>query len=197
MGGEGSHSHLANIAEARRSLVGLYRTGVHVNFASCEQLMSGEDLRRMARTGEAYELRKVLERRANTCSTEGEYGTIDLNRIYNDFHCFSVIPLGLTPLHYACWNGHVECVKLLVSNNRGVDNFGNKRSSLDMQSCLGFTGQIEKLHESCLETTVVIKINLFPSLASCCSRCTTRSCQRNCEAIGDNGFGHVARFQRW
>lgn len=47
---------------------------------------------------------------------------------------------GLTPLHYAVWNGHVECVKLLVCNTLGVDKDGNRASSLSITSCLGYTG---------------------------------------------------------
>lgn len=47
---------------------------------------------------------------------------------------------GLTPLHYAVWNGHVECVKLLVCNTLGVDKDGNRASSLNITSCLGYTG---------------------------------------------------------
>jgi len=40
---------------------------------------------------------------------------------------------------YACWNGHIECVKYLVCNPGGVDVNGIRRSTLDQQSCKGFT----------------------------------------------------------
>ena len=39
----------------------------------------------------------------------------------------------------AVWNGHVECVKYLVSNDMGVSALGQKRSSLNMQSLSGYT----------------------------------------------------------
>ena len=70
--------------------------------------------------GKDEELRQILSKRANTCSTEADYG--------------------LTPLHYAVWNGYPECVRLLVANHMGVDNEGNKRSSINMRSNLGLTG---------------------------------------------------------
>ena len=39
----------------------------------------------------------------------------------------------------AVWNGHVECVKYLVSNDMGVSALGQKRSSLNMQTLSGYT----------------------------------------------------------
>lgn len=90
--------------------------------------MSGEDLRRMSINGLSDELRNVLEKRANTCSTEGEYG--------------------LTPLHYAVWNGYPECVKYLIANDMGVDNQGEKRSCINMVSCLGYAA----LHLCAMDT---------------------------------------------
>jgi hypothetical protein len=97
----------------------------------------------MSMNGLSTELRFVLERRANTCSTEGEYG--------------------LTPLHYAVWNGYVECVKLLIANDMGVDNQGIKRSSINMVSCLGLTA----LHLVALDTPkkVVKEITMLLLLA--------------------------------
>jgi len=80
--------------------------------------MSGEQLRYDATYGNYKKLRDVLKDRANTASAD-EYG--------------------LTPLMYAVWNGHVECVKYLICNDVGIDVRGVKVSSLHMRSCKGYT----------------------------------------------------------
>ena len=56
--------------------------------------------------------------------------------------------LGLTPLMYAVWNGHVECVKYLVCNSVGIDVRGVKLSSLHLKSCKGYTA----LHLAALDS---------------------------------------------
>ena len=66
----------------------------------------------------------ILRNKANPCSTD-EYG--------------------LTPLMYAVFNGHLECVKWLLANDKGVDNQGVKRSSIHMQTIKGYTA----LHLHC------------------------------------------------
>jgi ankyrin repeat protein len=81
--------------------------------------MSGQDLRDAAIQGHATELKSLLLRRANPCSRDA---------------------MSLCALHYAVWNGHVECVKLLISNPFGVDSEGKRNSSLHFQSCLGYSG---------------------------------------------------------
>ncbi|RYG95588.1 ankyrin repeat protein [archaeon] len=65
------------------------------------------------------ELEVLVKARANVCSID---------------------EWGLTALHYAVWNGHVECVKLLVFNSHGVDSKGQKTTCLNMKSCIGLTG---------------------------------------------------------
>lgn len=81
--------------------------------------MSGEDLRLAAINGDHVVLKDYILQRCNPCSVD-EYG--------------------LSPLHYAVWNAHIECVKLLVCNTRGVDKYGRRVSSLDLTSSMGFTG---------------------------------------------------------
>ena len=49
---------------------------------------------------------------------------------------------------YACWNGHIECIKYLVCNPGGVDANGVRRSTLDQQSCKGYTA----LHLASIDT---------------------------------------------
>ena len=80
--------------------------------------MSGEELRSAAIQGKHEMIHTILKDRANTCSAD-QYG--------------------LTPLMYACWNGHLECVKFLASNPLGVDTNGKKGSCLDMITCKGYT----------------------------------------------------------
>ena len=80
--------------------------------------MSAEQLIYDAQYGEHEHMRAVLVHKANTCEADD---------------------MGLTPLMHAVWNGHVECVKYLVSNDVGVDVDGVKRSSLYMKSVKGYT----------------------------------------------------------
>jgi len=46
---------------------------------------------------------------------------------------------GLTPLMYSVWNGHVQCVMLLISNDKGVNSVGEKCSCINMVSSRGYT----------------------------------------------------------
>ena len=80
--------------------------------------MSGEQIRYDSQYGLHEHLRDILKTRANTAEADD---------------------LTLTPLMYAVWNGHVECVKYLVCNDVGVDVKGNKVSSLHMTTCKGYT----------------------------------------------------------
>lgn len=83
--------------------------------------MSGEDLRIAASKGNANDVRGILKARGNPCSCD-EYG--------------------LSPLMYAVWNGHVECVKYLVCNYVGVDKDGKRCNALDLQTTRGYSGII-------------------------------------------------------
>lgn len=80
--------------------------------------MSFEVLKGCAIDGDHERLGETLKGIANTCTAD-EYG--------------------ITPLMFAVWNGHVECVKYFVSNDLGVSAKGQKRSSLNMQTCSGYT----------------------------------------------------------
>lgn len=48
----------------------------------------------------------------------------------------------MSPLHYAVWNGQLECVKLLIANDRGVDCNGMRCSCINLQSTMGFSGDL-------------------------------------------------------
>ncbi|EGB06834.1 hypothetical protein JL722_410 [Aureococcus anophagefferens] len=61
--------------------------------------MSGTVLRETAAQGDATYLRELILGGGNPCSSDEN---------------------GLCPLHFATWNGHVECVELLVVNDLGV-----------------------------------------------------------------------------
>ena len=63
-------------------------------------------------------VRDILKEKGNPCSTD---------------------TLGLTALHYATWNGHVECVKYLLCNPYGVDHNGTRCSSLDLVSVKNYS----------------------------------------------------------
>ncbi|KAJ1441723.1 hypothetical protein B484DRAFT_101827 [Ochromonadaceae sp. CCMP2298] len=80
--------------------------------------MSGADLRKAALENDSAGLKDAIVKMCNPCSCD-EYG--------------------LSPLHYAVWNGHTECVKLLVCNARGVDARGIRCKSLELLSCMGYT----------------------------------------------------------
>jgi hypothetical protein len=79
--------------------------------------MSGADLRDAAIKGYSDVLKSLLQARSNPCSRD---------------------KMSLCALHYAAWNGHVECVKLLISNPFGVDGNGERASALNSSSCLGY-----------------------------------------------------------
>jgi hypothetical protein len=80
--------------------------------------MSGDDLRSCCIHNQVDQLREYLSLRANPCST--------------DEH-------GLSALHYAVWNGHVECVRLLVMNPHGVTREREKTSCVNLKSTTGYT----------------------------------------------------------
>lgn len=83
---------------------------------------------------------------------------------------------GLTPLHYAVWNGHVECVKLLVCNTLGVDKDGNRASSLSITSCLGFTGDHKYRIDIHIECYCMTLSAFRYSAASCSFGLTQEDC---------------------
>jgi hypothetical protein len=93
--------------------------------------MSGEDLRKACIHNRIDELRDHLTLKANPCSAD-QYG--------------------LTALHYACWNGHIECVKFLIMNPYGVDVHSQRNSCINMKSELGYT----PLHLLALEAPLSI-----------------------------------------
>jgi hypothetical protein len=80
--------------------------------------MSGEQLRACAIEGDHERLAAFLKGIANPCSSD-EYG--------------------ITPLMYAVWNGHIECVKYLVANDMGVNRKGHKCSALNEVSGRGYS----------------------------------------------------------
>ena len=82
--------------------------------------MSGEELRYVAINGNWKTLRGYMLLRSNPCSTD---------------------EFGLSPLHFAVWNGHVECVKYLICNDLGIDKNGVKKSCLNLISTMGLTGK--------------------------------------------------------
>ena len=82
-------------------------------------MMDGSELRSISILGNCKRLKEIFPFVPNPCSCD-EYS--------------------LSALHYAVWNGHVECVKVLVANHRGVDKDGQRTSLLNLQSCMGFTG---------------------------------------------------------
>jgi hypothetical protein len=80
--------------------------------------MSFDVMRSTSIQGDHEKLREALVGVANTCQAD---------------------EFGITPLMNAVWNGHIECVKYLVSNDMGVSAKGQKRSSLNMQTSSGYT----------------------------------------------------------
>lgn len=64
--------------------------------------MNGDELRLRAERGDAEGLSLALSGGVNPCSRD---------------------PNGLTALHVAVWNGHIECVKVLCANDLGIDDF--------------------------------------------------------------------------
>lgn len=93
--------------------------------------MSGDDLRDCCKFNRYEELKEFLECRANPCSSD-EYG--------------------LTPLHYAIWNGHLECIKYLIMNPQGITRNRERIPCINLKSCMGYT----PLHLLALEGPVHI-----------------------------------------
>lgn len=83
--------------------------------------MSGIDLRKAAVDGNHEVMRDYIMKQCNPCSVD-EYG--------------------LSALHYAVWNGHIECVKLLICNTLGVDIYGKRGRSMELVSTMGYTGRL-------------------------------------------------------
>lgn len=79
------------------------------------------ELREASKRGDSSTVRDLLIKKCNPCSPD-EYG--------------------LNSLHFAVWNGHLECVKLLAANNIGVDLNGHRSSSINMRSSMGLTRKI-------------------------------------------------------
>jgi hypothetical protein len=80
--------------------------------------MSGDDLRRCCIHNHVDELKEYLTLRANPCSAD---------------------QFGLTALHYAVWNGHLECVRYIMMNPYGVTKDRQKKSCVNLKSCMGYT----------------------------------------------------------
>ena len=86
-----------------------------------------EIIREAARVGDASRLKSILlHERANPCDID---------------------EFGLTPLMYAVWNGHTECVRYLISNHMGVDCKGVKCTSINLVSCKGYSAY----HLACMD----------------------------------------------
>lgn len=83
--------------------------------------MSGDELRRAATINDQTSLKEYILQKPNVCSVD-QYG--------------------LSALHYAVWNGHINCVKMLAMNPHGVNKEGNRATCLDLQSCVGYTGKL-------------------------------------------------------
>ncbi len=82
--------------------------------------MSGDQLRNFATLGLFQDLKNELSGGANPCSICEEQG--------------------LTALHYAVWNGHIECVKLLLANDCGRHPVtGGNCHALNLKSKSGYT----------------------------------------------------------
>ena len=86
--------------------------------AKRNMICDGDELRSLCKAGDHEGLALRLAKKPNVCSTDSS---------------------GLCPLHYAVWNGHIKCVKLLLANPRGVDKMKIRRSCVNMQSIIGYT----------------------------------------------------------
>mmetsp|Transcript_3518 Transcript_3518/g.6584 ORF Transcript_3518/g.6584 Transcript_3518/m.6584 type:complete len:282 (+) Transcript_3518:157-1002(+) len=97
--------------------------------------MSGDQLRMMAIKGSAAKLTALLQGGTNPCSVDDN---------------------GCTALHFAVWNGHVDCVEILVANDRGTSDTGEHISALELQTDSGFTAlhlAVSGSHSNMLEIT--------------------------------------------
>ncbi len=83
--------------------------------------MSGADLRHAAQHNDVAKVRQLCVEKSNPCSVDDH---------------------GLTALHYAVWGGHVECVKYLIMNPRGVTKHRERTSCINLQSSVGYSGMI-------------------------------------------------------
>ena len=100
-------------------------SGVFIYFLSdAISTMSGEELRELAKFGDHKVLSSVLKQSGNPCSTD---------------------KWDLTALMYAVWNGHVECVKYLACNTKGIDKNSIRADALQMVSCRGYSGNTMSL----------------------------------------------------
>jgi len=107
--------------------------------------MSGEELRRCATMDDAEGLKHYLAGGANPCSQDKS---------------------GLTPLHLAVWNGHLECVEVLMANDKGTNTkTGDHCSSIELQSDSGFTAL--HLSVSQTETEDSLEITKFLIMSGC------------------------------
>lgn len=101
--------------------------------------MSGIDLRKAAVAGDSELVKEYIIQRCNPCSVD-EYG--------------------LSALHYAVWNGHIECVKLLACNTQGVDVYGKRARSMELMSTMNYTGESEAQPHATLTSS--LKFNSIP-----------------------------------
>lgn len=102
-----------------------------------------EIIREAARVGDAARLKSILlSERANPCDID---------------------EFGLTPLMYAVWNGHTECVRYLVSNHIGVDHKGVKCTSINLVSCKGYSAY----HLACMDCPKWSQVDIITLLLIC------------------------------
>jgi len=80
-----------------------------------------------------------------------------------------LLQLGRTPLHYACWYGHLEIVNFLVSNSHAdistTDNVSNKNSINFVQLCK--FRKIAILINYKLNDNVCVSIHVIGSCKTC------------------------------
>eukprot|EP01041_Mallomonas_annulata_P012732 gene12732-26817_t len=91
--------------------------------------MAENFIQEAAISGNHKRLKGYIRDKANPCSAD-EYG--------------------ITPLMFAVWNGHIECVKLLLANDLGVNALGQRCSCINMISTRCYTA----LHLSVLDSPV-------------------------------------------
>lgn len=81
-------------------------------------VMSGDELRNFAVLGSTDQLKNILLGGGNPCSVDSK---------------------GFTALHYSVWNEHVDCVRVLLANDRGTDEHGTRTSCVNLRSATGLT----------------------------------------------------------